>query len=362
MTAGSKPQMRNTRWSLDSVNLEGQLPPFLLERQGVVPFRCTIDPRVPEECALALLERQLTKKDYASMGGLRLEIRSVCSETSRGAIGVLMFGFVAPGSHEPVLIYPIHFDSDNLARATWLDELAGQSHLHLLIIGRGKKLLDVLQFENTYDLARTHAVMRAALDGRRGDSRAAVDEIYANRTALSLWNDVAEHAEGSIAPQLAERETTPEADYHMLVVGREEIEAGDANRILATLAQLRSRPDRGRAALGTIDMSVHGYDRDPRELYEIPEVRRWFERFIDATPDLFFFVHAASPAARLAMLATIDIKVLEDGRVSFDKAGAREFIGRHVDGMNRTMREAGIDSDGPLARRHFDAVIRHFNG
>ena len=47
------------------------------------------------------------------------------------------------------------------------------------------------------------------------------------------------HAEGSIAPQLAERETTPEADYHMLVVGREEIEAGDANRAALPTAVIR---------------------------------------------------------------------------------------------------------------------------
>lgn len=359
MTAGTRP-IRDTRWSIGGVNLEGQLPAALLERQGLVPFRCTIDPRVPDECALALLDRQLTKKDYASMGGLRLEVRSAAEQTGQGAIGVLMFGFVPSTADEPAVILPVHLDAESLAQATWLGELAGQSHLHLLIIGRGKKVLDVLQLENTYRLDEVRSALRTALEGRRGNSRAALEALYAGRTVLDLWNEVAEHAAGSAGPPPGEREARPLADYTMLVVGREDIEAGDASEILAIFDKLRTGPDRGRASMGTVDLVVGGYDHDPRELYQIPEARRWFKRFIDATPDLFFFLPEYSKTAMAAMFATSEYKVRKDGRPMLDIASARAFVQRQIDGASRTMRAAGIDPTGPVARRHFDAILRPF--
>lgn len=361
MTPDDRVRIRDTRWNIGPVNFEGQLPPALLEHQGLVPFRWTVDPAVPNECVLALLDRQLTKKDYGSLRGFRLDVRSACVQTRHGVIGVLMFGFVTSGVGEPALIRGLHFDFERLAQATWIDEIAGQTHLHLIIIGRGKKVLDVLQFENTYVLHHLREVMRTALAGSRTDVRAAAEELYADRTIFDVWNDAAEQAENHRAPAQVGLETLIAGGYNMVVVGREEVEAGDISDTLAVFARLRSAPEVARASLGGIDLVVGGYDDDPRELYYIPEVRRWFMRFMDEMPDLFFFLHERSGTATVAMFATSDFKRLEDGRSLLDMKSARAFIDRQIQGAGETMRKFGIDPNGPFAQRHFEAILRPFN-
>lgn len=41
---------------------------------------------------------------------------------------------------------------------------------------------------------------------------------------------------------------------------------------------------------GTVLFSVEGYDSDPRELYEIPEVQQWFRELLRKVPYLFYYV------------------------------------------------------------------------
>ena len=41
---------------------------------------------------------------------------------------------------------------------------------------------------------------------------------------------------------------------------------------------------------GTVIFSIEGYDADPRELYEIPEVREWFRELRERISSLFYYL------------------------------------------------------------------------
>ena len=41
---------------------------------------------------------------------------------------------------------------------------------------------------------------------------------------------------------------------------------------------------------GRVDLAFHGYSNDPRELYEMPEVRRFCAKLDDAFPFWFYFL------------------------------------------------------------------------
>jgi hypothetical protein len=52
-------------------------------------------------------------------------------------------------------------------------------------------------------------------------------------------------------------------------------------------------------------LQVEGYNTDPREVYEIPEVRDYWRKLQDQSPTLLFFAASAHPSALQAIFACI---------------------------------------------------------
>jgi hypothetical protein len=52
---------------------------------------------------------------------------------------------------------------------------------------------------------------------------------------------------------------------------------------------------------GKISFSFNGYDDDPRECFEVEEMRRFVALLDEAVPELFFFAQAEEPAHTLKL-------------------------------------------------------------
>ena len=78
-------------------------------------------------------------------------------------------------------------------------------------------------------------------------------------------------------------------DLLMLMGSREEVEAGDHLKTLASLTTFL-REDKCRQFRQRVMFGITGYDEDPRELFEIPEVRRWVIELDVKWPYWFFFL------------------------------------------------------------------------
>lgn len=130
--------------------------------------------------------------------------------------------------------------------------------------------------------------------------------------------------------------------------GRDEIEAGDFARFVSSWG-LYKLP-RGPALRSYFDrflFRVQGYD-DPREPYEIPEVRTFLRSLNAAWPFWFFACNLRAPDLQTMTLCCLPrLRVLrrEDApfcHVEFDPGDLREFVLKGFRGMNFLFERAGM--------------------
>ena len=73
-------------------------------------------------------------------------------------------------------------------------------------------------------------------------------------------------------------------DPVVIVVSRAEVETGEISTALGALSQFMQSPDTARKYFERVDIAFSGYDRDNRELFEIPEVRNFAYQLDDQFP------------------------------------------------------------------------------
>jgi len=132
--------------------------------------------------------------------------------------------------------------------------------------------------------------------------------------------------------------------YLHFVIDKLEIEALDIMSPRAFFDRLLVTKELAYKSQGKVEISFHGYYDDPRELFEIEEVRRYVELLDPTLPELFFFVRTASPTHTLKIFALCQTDISwVDGRsnstvtrkVLFDTTQLGDFLMRHWDGLNR---------------------------
>lgn len=80
-----------------------------------------------------------------------------------------------------------------------------------------------------------------------------------------------------------------EFNFTVIVVDRKSVVYGNVNHPLKVLRDLeKSDLD----LKGKIIITFEGFDDDPRDLFEVPEVRRWVSRLVKRKPHLFYFLSA----------------------------------------------------------------------
>ena len=118
-----------------------------------------------------------------------------------------------------------------------------------------------------------------------------------------------------------------------MVVDRTEVEALDVSRTARTLSGVLATRNAVERHRGRVDLAFHGYSTDPRELYEIPEVRQFCAKLDDAFPYWFYFL--ATERVTLGMIACClcSVTKLRPGVVSFGP-DLLQFMTRHFESLN----------------------------
>lgn len=76
----------------------------------------------------------------------------------------------------------------------------------------------------------------------------------------------------------------------IIIISREEVEAGDIEPALITLKHLVASPKVARSYQERVDIAFHGYDHDSRELWEISEVRNYVYKLDGEFPFWLYFL------------------------------------------------------------------------
>ena len=101
----------------------------------------------------------------------------------------------------------------------------------------------------------------------------------------------------------------------MMTATRADVMAANSRPLVQLLRGMTTRPRAWRRLRGSVLFSVDGWNHDPREIYEIPEVRTYWAKVDAAFPAWTYFSVPGGPLAVLALCLLPDLRVVSTGRI-----------------------------------------------
>jgi hypothetical protein len=115
---------------------------------------------------------------------------------------------------------------------------------------------------------------------------------------VSIIGPAPEHTE-AVKAHWGINQNLNEFDFVFYVVDREDIEDEDIKNAQDFIERIYFNDSLCRKFQGRIEIFISGYDDDPRELFEIPEVVRWYQKADPILKHWFFFANTVAPASGL---------------------------------------------------------------
>jgi len=156
----------------------------------------------------------------------------------------------------------------------------------------------------------------------------------------------------------------PHSQEVALVVSRRDIEAGDLEPLLRLLQTLTVSPDALKHWAGRLTIVIDGYNLDPRDVCEVPEIRQFFEALEARWPYLPFFLlreradyllyfSLAADGRRLSDKGNPIKTDLEETVTRFSNSqGVLKMMLRFMEEMTALLHQQGVNVDG----QEFDAM------
>jgi len=146
----------------------------------------------------------------------------------------------------------------------------------------------------------------------------------------------------------------------MLQFDRAEIETAATGSAIDRLMSLGDEPQYVSRLASSCGLVVSGYDADPRELYEIPEVRAFFRKIAHEWGGWLHFLEKDGPSLQvfISFLLDLEVQTREGGVVSTrmrDPEQLRQVLLRLFDGMNELYLHHGLSDESNIAMT--DAVM-----
>jgi hypothetical protein len=145
----------------------------------------------------------------------------------------------------------------------------------------------------------------------------------------------------------------------VLMISRREVEAADLASVLSRLKVfLAAREDAWRYR-GQMTLVVDGYNSDPRELVDIPEVRTLLRRLEAEWPYWAFFFNQVDDSIKLLLSCVAGCRFLGNGEVEMDADLVAGAMARAFGGMNAVFERYDFPEDElELMSRGFAEVLQ----
>ena len=111
------------------------------------------------------------------------------------------------------------------------------------------------------------------------------------------------------------------------------METLDATRTTETLSRLLTNRETIGWFRGRVELAFHGYSDDPRELYEIPKVRRFCAKLDETFPFWFYFLSTEGMTLGVIACCLCSVTKVRPGVVRLGP-DLYEFMVRHFGAMN----------------------------
>jgi len=123
-------------------------------------------------------------------------------------------------------------------------------------------------------------------------------------------------------------------DWVGIVVSRQEIDSEDITPALKILESLLYDAETVRMFQGQASIAFHGYDHDPRELYQIPEVRRYLAELDSRFPYWFYFLSTDADTLKIVAFCLCRTREIDAGMAYPDPHDMQAFMLTHFDAIN----------------------------
>ncbi|MEF8753695.1 MAG: hypothetical protein V5B60_07105 [Accumulibacter sp.] len=131
----------------------------------------------------------------------------------------------------------------------------------------------------------------------------------------------------------------------VLMFSRSQVEACNVDAPLQLLRRLTEDRQTAIDSCGRISLVVDGYNDDPRELFEVPQVRAYIGRLDQAWPYWFFFLPQVDGSIKLLESCLCDTIEVVPGVTSIDFGQLERSLARHFIAMHRLRKELDLPEE-----------------
>ena len=131
----------------------------------------------------------------------------------------------------------------------------------------------------------------------------------------------------------------------VLMISRREVEAGDLASVLSRLKVFLATREDAWLYRGQMTLVFDGYNNDPRELVDIPEVRNLLRVLESSWPQWAYFFNQVDDSIKLLLSCVAGSRFLGRGAVEMDAEMVAAALGRAFGGMNMVFERFGFPED-----------------
>lgn len=133
-----------------------------------------------------------------------------------------------------------------------------------------------------------------------------------------------------------------DADPLVVVISKSEVQSLNITPALETLSKLLSDRETALQYKGKVMLCFTGYDKDSRELYEVPEVKKYMGLLDSKFPFWFFFLSIERDALRLVAFCLCRTVNVRPGVASPNNMDMAQFMMNHFTALNYLCSQLGL--------------------
>ena len=146
----------------------------------------------------------------------------------------------------------------------------------------------------------------------------------------------------------------------VLIISRREVESAELTSVLSRLSVFVATREDAWRYRGQMTLVVDGYNHDPRELVDIPDVRALLRGLEAEWPVWAYFFNQVDDSIKLLLSCVAGSRFLGNGAVEMDGDLVAAAMARAFGGMNAVFERFNFREDElELMSRGFGEVLQH---
>jgi hypothetical protein len=135
------------------------------------------------------------------------------------------------------------------------------------------------------------------------------------------------------------------SDFLSIAISKQDIETKNWEPTIEILKSLMVDVKTIQKFFDRVDIGITGYDNDPRELWEIQEVKQFIRKLDIEFPYWFYFLTKLGGGLKMITFCCINTAKYSSTQVNFDPVSMEQFYNKQFEAMNQIGDLIGMSED-----------------